>query len=521
MCLCFQAVPSILLSANKARRMRPSRVPHHRVKGGNSSWIMRLRFHLGVIATATVIAMYVLIAWEQNRKLTATDNIQTGLGVLHFHNRIGETVGTETELPEVCRKYFDPNFPINMTRAINLQIGQLEHEHILYTKEEIMKPLCDEEHKYATVFLLHNNALYVHKSTPTYLVKKRYRIENIVNVFQQQRLQFPSNGLPDLLFKWWSIDNPTAPCRPRNEEGPQNVVGTVGYSRCPPPYCKTSIVVPVSGHMNEAKEGRLNLTSTIQRLERCTRQPFALRPAHAEWHGISSGHVPMPFFRAPSELCSFSSLNCDDYDSSNTEHQQPYRKQFVVMFQNSSLPVNATFDKRDLCSILSENRLLYSVAGYSYSSNFYDNMLSGAVTIKQDYAAWSYFEPFFEANKHYILGKRDLSDVKTITKDILELSHTHPAFDNLCNMAQLARERAILFGKESPLLQNCFYNQLFRQYSKMLEPNATMFAEDEWVRLTREGDFKVMWEPKPVDYNKSNMRKRKARLMRSRRSSTN
>lgn len=413
------------------------------------------------------LSLYLFISWNYRSKDS----------VLSPSKEIVPTSKDDAdELPSVCRKYFDPSFPINLTKAIERNLGRGHTK--LFAKDEIMRPLCENEYKTASIMLVYNNTLHVHNSRMQSM--SIHHLEIIQAIYQQQRRAFPNHNFANVLFKWWGVDNPVDPCTKKGAQE-RNVVGTVGWSRCPPPYCAMSIVVP-SLLPGEAKEGRMQLQKTFSRLGNCTSIPMDKRPAHAEWHGTSSGYRFLPFWDAPSEQC-FPPQCQWNSSASMTQDIGRCRKKFVEMFENSALPVNVSYTKRDICAILSENRLLYSVAGYSYASNFYDNMLSGAVTLKQDYPAWSYFEPFFEPDEHYILGRRDLSDFEDISRLVLELSPEDVQFSKFRQMAQSARERATLLATESPLLQNCFYNELFRKYSSMLAPEATAFHSQEWTRL--------------------------------------
>ena len=113
------------------------------------------------------------------------------------------------------------------------------------------------------------------------------------------------------------------------------------------------------------------------------------------------------------------------------------RKKRLLLERNTSRELFMHYcrsDERLTCShemvetstLLSRNRLLFSIAGGSYASNFIDNMFSGTgVTVKQDYPAWAWYEPFFVPGEHYLLSRRDLSDLPTHVDGVRLRWHSH------------------------------------------------------------------------------------------------
>jgi hypothetical protein len=241
------------------------------------------------------------------------------------------------------------------------------------------------------------------------------------------------------------------------------------------------------------------LEKTLDELYNCTTKSFEERRPQGEWHGSQTGHVPMLFWDSPpAEFLASCSLsleqNCtnkSNWDPSfkSGPNSRSMRQVFLDHFDKTKgddLPnVVANFEKRSTCSMLSDNRLHFSIAGGSYASNFYENMIAGSVTVKQNYPSWSFLEPFFEANVHYMLSRRDLTDIVQVSRHVLSLDPKTNAkdFKQVRQMAEKGRERAILLGKESPLLNTCLYLYLFRRYAKMLQKNATEFNPDEWIEL--------------------------------------
>jgi hypothetical protein len=422
---------------------------------------------------------YILRRLKTSKRVTApisTEEVDTLQDI-----RALEDVFIPENLPPKCSRYFhDANFPIDLASVAKLHLGDFESSR-LFGKEEIIKPACPsgakEETRHAVVFLLHRGKLYTHNTTPMDRLSFPHRVNTLVEVIDQLLQEF--GNLPSLLFKFWSVDNPVAAVCESHEA--DNVFGTFGYSSCPAPYCASSVVLPVDSALPEAPGiGRLHLEGSAQKFARCSSADFDSRSATAEWHGSYTGHMPMPFWDAPSAMTVGDNRSLMQFPNTN----YTMREFFVQMLQGSS-KVKVDFQKvnqDEMCKYMKSNRLLYSIGGGSYASNFFDNMLSGAVVIKQDYPAWGYVEPFFEPNKHYLLARRDLQDVSELTKKVLEPS-SEDDYDELKKMALNGRKRALLLGRESPLMNTCFIWYLFARYASMLLPNATIFDPNEWTEF--------------------------------------
>ena len=292
---------------------------------------------------------------------------------------------------------------------------------------------CCSDYRFRTKVLLKDGRFYSHNSTrPDRLVFQRrfWRIMcqlSQIAHFLPTQLQYVANV--------WSVDNPATV---GNVSCYNGIDGNIGYSYCPPPTCRSSLVIP---------DGDQRRTQT-QALEKLLPGPSFEEKKMVGWRGSLTGHKPML------------------YDNSPLLFNKTSRQLLLEKCKDDSRMSCKVVNWKEMMThqALQNNfRGIVSVAGGSYASNFADALYyHDTVPLRQDVPAMAWFEPFFEADKHYISLNRNLSNLKRCVDELFE-----PALSrNMVAISKSGRRQAQkVFSYE---FRRRHFTDLFSRYARAL-----------------------------------------------------
>ena len=346
-------------------------------------------------------------------------------------------------------------------RAFEIHLKSFSPHHRIPTGDILQR--CGIGDRDRTIFLLRGNKLFFRSDLPPDALRFPERLKLLLDTLRGIIFHL-DEPLPNMLFNFWSLDNAdTSECK-------RPLHGSFGYSFCPAPHCATSIAVPstVSGRADFEKLRKLVDTGL----------PFHRKPTRGEWHGGQSGHIPVRMLATPSVMDAVPATK-----DASTREDHPLRHEtsraVFMRYCTQDKRLNCTHGgKVTLATLAARNRVQFAIAGGSYASNFIDIVYTGSsVAIKQDYPAWAWYEPLFQPGVHYVLVKRDLSNLPAAVNDVLHPRNT----ERYEEMASRALKRARRVTR--PGFQQNYFLRLLRAYAAALEPAAVEQDETEYKLL--------------------------------------
>ena len=303
---------------------------------------------------------------------------------------------------------------------------------------------CSDDYKFRTKLMLKKGQFYFHTSTPPGRLVFGMRFKQMMCP-----LALIAASLPDVSFiaNLWSLDNPGTVSDTKCYEG---LDGNLGYSYCPPPFCNSSLVIP-SGDTVRAN------THALEKLAPGT--PFREKRI-VGWRGSLSGHRPMRYDGSP-------------LWRTTTARQLLLNK----CSRDSRMDCAVVNGSRRLSHVELQNsfRGLIAVAGYSYAGNFADALYyHDTVPLRQDVPAVAWYEPFFEADKHYLALNRNLSDLEDKVNALFDIRST----DRMLAISENGRQRAKhVFSYE---FQKQHFTSSFMRYARALRGSFFDDVDGAW-----------------------------------------